>query len=116
MRNARTQRYAKELRYAATDAERHLWYFLRRRNLSGFRFRRQVPIGPYVVDFLCLEASLVIELDGGQHAEAQDYDRRRDDVLRARGLRVLRFWDNHVLQQTDAVLEVVLRELKMPPP
>jgi very-short-patch-repair endonuclease len=114
MRNARTQRRAIELRHAATYAEKHLWHFLRKRNLCGYRFRRQVPVGPYIVDFLCAEIGLVIEIDGSQHAQEHTYDERRARFLAAQGLRVLRFWNNEVLQQTDAVLEVVIRALKKP--
>jgi very-short-patch-repair endonuclease len=114
MRNARTQRRATELRHGATHAEKQLWHFLRKRNLCGCRFRRQVPVGPYIIDFLCTEVGLVIEIDGSQHAEAHTYDERRERFLAAQGLRVLRFWNNEVLQQTDAVLEVVIRALKKP--
>ena len=121
MRDARMQRYARELRCSSTDAERRLWYFLRRRNLLGHRFRRQVPVGPYVVDFLCIDARLVVELDGGQHAEQKFYDAARSDYLVALDLRVLRFWNNEVLQSTSSVLEVIAAELKRrspqePPP
>jgi very-short-patch-repair endonuclease len=88
-----------------------MWYFLRRGRLLGFRFRRQVPIGPYIVDFLCIEAALVIEIDGSQHAEARVYDARRERFLASHGLRVLRFWNTEVLLQTEGVIEVILREL-----
>jgi very-short-patch-repair endonuclease len=88
-----------------------MWYFLRRGNLLGFRFRRQAPIGPYIVDFLCIDAALVIEIDGSQHADARVYDARRERLLAARGLRVLRFWNTEVLLETEGVIEVILREL-----
>lgn len=94
MRNVTLQRYARQLRSASTDAERHLWHYLRRRHLFGYRFRRQAPVGPYIVDFLCVEARLVIELDGGQHSEQKDYDDARTDYLAALDMRVLRFWNN----------------------
>jgi len=72
----------------------------------GAKFRRQHPIGPFIVDFVCIDARLIIEVDGGQHHESQR-DRRRDDLLRGRGFLVLRFWDNEVLQNTEAVLEEI---------
>jgi len=117
MRNQTTQRRARQLRNAATDAERHLWRFLRRRQVGGYRFRRQVPIGNYVADFACLEAKLAIEVDGGQHVEQRTYDDARDTDIEAQGLRVLRFWNNQVLRETDAVLEAILRALRerLPP-
>ncbi|MCE3046442.1 DUF559 domain-containing protein [Legionella sp. 16cNR16C] len=94
------------LRKNSTDAERHLWYYLRANRL-GFKFKRQAPIGTYIVDFLCFEKRLVIELDGGQHMDSQIYDIKRTDWLRAQGFRVFRFWNNEVFQQTESVLEVI---------
>ncbi len=102
---------ARRLRNAPTDAERHLWYHLRRRELAGHRFRRQVPVGGYVVDFACPAARLVLELDGGQHLQQRDYDMQRTRRLQAWGWRVLRYWNDEVLLRTDAVLEDVLRAL-----
>jgi very-short-patch-repair endonuclease len=96
---------AKRLRSTQTDAERRLWYHLRAHRFLDLKFRRQKPIGPYIVDFVCHEKSLVIELDGGQHAEDSRYDAARDAWLRARGYTVLRFWNNEVMQALDAVLE-----------
>nr|VFJ96659.1 MAG: Very-short-patch-repair endonuclease [Candidatus Kentron sp. LFY] len=96
---------ARSLRQNATDAEKLLWRHLRNRQLSGFKFRRQMPVEPYIVDFACLEAKLIIELDGGQHAEQQTYDQNRSRVLGSRGYRVLRFWNNEMLRDMDAVLE-----------
>jgi len=112
MRNSITQNRARSLRNHATDTERHLWRYLRDHQLGGHRFRRQVPIGNYIADFACLEAKLVIELDGGQHQEQAEYDARRDLQMEAQGFRVLRFWDNQVFQETQAVLEVILRALE----
>jgi very-short-patch-repair endonuclease len=86
-----------------TDAEQRLWYHLRAHRFGGFKIKRQVPIGPYVVDFICFEHKLIIEVDGGQHAESET-DRRRDEWLRNEGYRVIRFWNDDVLKQTDAVL------------
>jgi len=96
-----------------TDAERKLWLALRDRRLAGFKFRRQVPVGPFIVDFLCYHARLVIEVDGGQHAESTR-DARRDQWLAANDFRVLRFWNNDVLTQTEVVLETVYEALHRP--
>ena len=90
-----------------TDAERRLWVRLRRRQIYGKRFRRQHPIGPFIADFACPEDGLVIELDGGQHVERKEQDAARTQWLAARGYRVFRFWNNDVLTQTDAVVEVI---------
>jgi len=97
--------HARELRTQQTDAEQLLWGILRAKRFLGFKFRRQHPIEPYILDFYCDELKLAIELDGGQHAEQQTYDERRTRALEARGVRVLRFWNNDVLAQTEAVLE-----------
>jgi very-short-patch-repair endonuclease len=117
MRDRLLIRRAKELRASLSQAERRLWYFLRRNNL-GCRFRRQYPIGPYIADFACVDPRVVIEVDGGQHAEQSKYDESRDRFMRDRGFIVLRFWSNDVLQNTEGVLEVILRavqEKKVPP-
>ena len=98
----------KALRNRMTDAEQRLWQRLRERQLAGCKFRRQHPFFDYILDFVCLEKSLVIEIDGGQHLESEsDRERDRDRRLREAGFRVLRFWSNEVLQQTDAVLEAI---------
>jgi very-short-patch-repair endonuclease len=97
---------AKSLRVTTTDAEITLWYHLRAKRLDGLKFRRQHPVPPYVADFYCEELRLVIELDGSQHDE--DVDSARTQALERQGLFVLRFWDNQVLQETDAVLEAIL--------
>ncbi len=100
---------APALRGTLTDAERLLWALLRNRRLADLKFRRQLPVAPYVVDFACLSIGLAVELDGGQHAE--DAQRRHDAVrtayLRDHGLAVMRFWNNEVLQQTEAVLQQI---------
>ncbi|KTD75625.1 endonuclease domain-containing protein [Legionella waltersii] len=101
---------AKNLRKQSTDAERHIWYNLRANRL-GFKFKRQVPLGVYIVDFVCLEKRLIVELDGGQHLENQAYDMERSVWLNARGFKVLRFWNNDVLQQTTSVIEVIMQAL-----
>jgi very-short-patch-repair endonuclease len=102
---------ARQLRKNMTDAERKLWHYLRLRQLEGHKFRRQVRIGPYIADFVCLKAMLVIEVDGGQHADARAYDSRRDDFLRGQGYRVLRFWNNEVLSNMDGVWLAIVAEI-----
>jgi very-short-patch-repair endonuclease len=103
---SRTRSHARDLRQTSTDAEQRLWYHLRGGRLNGLKFRRQHPIPPYIVDFYCEAKQLVVELDGSQHDEAVDLARMR--FLESCGLTVLRYWDNDVLQQTDAVLEAIL--------
>jgi len=90
-----------------TDAEKALWRELRGRQILGFKFRRQHPFIDYVLDFVCLEIKLVIEVDGGQHMEQADYDRLRSQQLQTAGFRVLRFWNNEVLQSVEAVMEQI---------
>jgi very-short-patch-repair endonuclease len=98
---------ARGLRRTMTDAELRLWRYLRNRHLIGMKFRRQHEIDRYIVDFVCPEASLIVELDGGQHAEMMAADADRTRRLEAMGYRVLRFWNNDVLANTGAVLEVI---------
>ena len=107
---------ARSLRKNQTDAERKLWRRLRARELCGFKFRRQYPIAPYIVDFICVEKRLIVEIDGGQHATMTEIDNTRTEFLNARGYRVLRFWNNEVLQQLDAVLAKILDSLTHPHP
>ncbi|HEY0197193.1 MAG TPA: DUF559 domain-containing protein [Rhodanobacter sp.] len=102
---------ARKLRNAATDAEKHLWRHLRREQLAGCKFRRQYPIASYIVDFVCIPARLVVELDGGQHVDAAVYDARRTQIIEAHGYRVLRFWNDDVLLRTNAVLGEIFRHL-----
>ena len=102
---------SRALRRHSTDAEARLWHHLRDRRLAGCKFRRQVPLGPYFADFACVEKRLIVELDGGQHAEQAQRDSQRSEALREQGFTVLRFWNDQVLQQTDAVLEEILRHL-----
>lgn len=104
--------HARSLRQNQTDAEALLWRHLRGRRLQGFKFRRQHPLGPFTLDFVCLDAGLVIELDGGQHAEDQAYDARRTAVIEQHGLRVIRFWNHEVLNQTPAALERIWQALQ----
>jgi very-short-patch-repair endonuclease len=108
--------YAKQLRQHQTDAEQRLWYHLRAKRFLGLKFKRQKPIGPYIVDFVCFDPALIIEVDGGQHMEQVEYDQRRDDFLRQRGFLVLRFWNNQVLTETAAVLDGIARVALSPSP
>jgi very-short-patch-repair endonuclease len=106
---------ARRLRSAPTDAEAALWYRLRGRRLSGHKFVRQEPIGPYTVDFICRERRLIIEVDGGQHADSQS-DAARDRWLSERNYRILRFWNNDVLANMAGVLETIATALAEAPP
>ena len=113
------RRRARQLRNNATDAERHLWQHLRNRQLDGQRFRRQVPLAGYIVDFICPALKLVVELDGGQHVEQAGYDARRTRTLQVLGYEVLRYWNDDVLLKTGDVLEDILRavlQIKSTPP
>ncbi|MBD3728923.1 MAG: endonuclease domain-containing protein [Sphingomonadales bacterium] len=94
---------ARLLRRNMTDAEQRIWQALRNRALAGLKFRRQVPVGPYIVDFQCRDRQLVVEIDGGQHDEMEDAERTA--FLRAQGYRVIRFWNHEVLENLDGVLE-----------
>jgi very-short-patch-repair endonuclease len=107
----RSTKIAKSLRRTLTDAERKLWYRLRDRRLDGWKFRRQMPIEGFIVDFCCIDARLIIELDGGQHAVRVEADARRTSILEAAGFHVLRFWNNDVLQNIEGVLEEIVATL-----
>jgi very-short-patch-repair endonuclease len=98
--------FARSLRRNSTDAERRLWYHLRSRRLAGLRFRRQQPLGPYIIDFICFEKTLIVEIDGGQHLQAEA-DKTRDRWLHDHGFLVLRFWNNETLTQTQAILQQI---------
>jgi very-short-patch-repair endonuclease len=107
---------ARRLRRAQTDAERTLWFRLRDRRLAGLKFRRQMPIGSYIADFCCEHARLIIELDGGQHADRNAQDMKRTADLAAYGYLVLRFWNNDVINNIDGVLETILTTARQDPP
>ena len=107
---------ARNLRAAQTDAEKALWFRIRNRRLQGWKFRRQHEIDQYIVDFLCPDAALIVELDGGQHGEQVAYDEARTRKLQNMGYRVLRFWNNDVLKNLDSVLEVIVEALASPAP
>ena len=102
---------AQQLRNNPTDAERQLWSALRRRRFAGYKFRRQVPLGTYILDFMCREGRLVIEVDGAQHADREQYDAKRDDWLRAQGFGVMRVTDREVLTALDSVEEAIWQAL-----
>jgi very-short-patch-repair endonuclease len=104
----RTSSLAKRLRRNQTDAERVLWFRLRDRRLAGWKFKRQVPIDRFIVDFFCADGKLIVEIDGGQHDQDRDRDADRTTALEAMGYIVLRFWNNDVMRNTDGVLEVIL--------
>ncbi|MBQ0745645.1 MAG: endonuclease domain-containing protein [Marinobacter sp.] len=105
--------FAKHLRQNMTDAEKLLWYHLRAYRLNGKRFRRQQPLGPYIVDFVHFGSRVVVEADGGQHNDSLS-DKERDAWLRSQGFRVLRFWNHEILRQTDVVLSVIYEALEVP--
>jgi len=96
---------ARVLRRNATDAERLLWKYIRGRRLAGCKFRRQFVIEPYIVDFICLEAKLIVEADGGQHAEQINNDAKRTAFLESLGYKIMRFWNHEILGDINAVLE-----------
>ncbi|PKN39326.1 MAG: DNA (cytosine-5-)-methyltransferase [Deltaproteobacteria bacterium HGW-Deltaproteobacteria-2] len=106
----------KVLRKRPTDAEKLLWKQLRLKQIEGFKFRRQQPIDNYIVDFVCFEKRIVIEVDGGQHATQSEDDIARDTYLRRQEFKVLRFWNNEVLQNINGVLEVIRESCLSPAP
>ncbi len=103
--------YARQLRLNPSKAQQVLWYYLRQKNLKGCKFRREHPTGAYIVDFVCLTKKLIIEIDGVQQATQTVYDARRTEWLQERGYKVLRFWNNEVLANTEAVLNIILKHL-----
>lgn len=103
--------FSRALRNEMTEAELHLWQRLRARQILGFKFRRQHPIGSYILDFACLDIKLAIEVDGGQHNEIQSQDILRSAWLETQGWKVVRFWNNEVLQNIDGVLEQIYNTL-----
>jgi very-short-patch-repair endonuclease len=106
---------ARQMRHEPTDAERKFWSCVRGRGFGGYKFKRQYPIGRYIVDFVCLEHRLIVELDGGQHALQEDYDAERTAYLEARGFRVMRFWNDEFLKHPNEMLEGVLLFLEGSP-
>jgi very-short-patch-repair endonuclease len=110
-----TQR-SRDLRTHATDAERKLWSILGNCRLAGVRFNRQVPIGPFICDFVARSRKLIVEADGGQHSEALDYDHRRTAFLTARGYHLIRFWNNDILENLEGVAQAINEALTLTPP
>jgi len=102
---------ARILRQSMTDAERRVWQILRSQQINGFKFRRQVPIGRYIADFVCHEARLIVEIDGGQHEPSAPREIERTAFLQSEGHRVLRFWNNEVLENLDGVSQAIAEEL-----
>ena len=109
----KTRLRSRQLRSNMTDAERKLWSLLRRRGVLGARFRRQHPIGAYFADFCCLEHKLVVEIDGGQHADLEEYDQKRTRFFESHGFKVLRFWNHEVLTNLEGVVAEIAS--KLPP-
>ena len=109
--NKKLKTYAKTLRQTMTPEEQVLWYLLRNRRFADYKFRRQHPVGPFILDFACYQPQLAIELDGGQHDENHRYDERRTQWLEGRGWKVLRFWNNELSENTEGVLTVILEAL-----
>lgn len=105
------RRFARAMRLDATDAERRLWQALKAKQLAGFKFHRQVPVDGYILDFVCFEARVIVEVDGSQHAESTA-DIRRDAHFRAHGFRIIRLWNDEVLRNLDAACLAILAELK----
>ncbi|MBF0106277.1 MAG: endonuclease domain-containing protein [Deltaproteobacteria bacterium] len=101
--------FAKDLRINASDAENKLWHYLRSKSLLNLKFRRQAVIGRYIVDFVCHEKKLVIELDGGQHYAQEEYDKKRSRWLEGEGYKVIRFDNNEFLKNVDGVLEIIVQ-------
>lgn len=104
------------LRQNSTGAEKCLWQHLRNRRLAGWKFRRQTPIGPYVVDFVCQEQKLIVEVDGGHHEAQAEDDKLRTAWLESQGFRVIRFWNNEVMTNLDGVIAVILETSEHPHP
>jgi very-short-patch-repair endonuclease len=109
--------FARALRKRSTDAENILWRQLRAKKLLGLKFRRQEPIGRYIVDFVCHEKKVIIEIDGGQHSVDKEKDQERDHWFKTKGFEVLRFWNNDVLKKTEEILEIIMKTcLESPSP
>ena len=107
---------AKRLRKEMTDAERVMWRELRAHRFAGFKFKRQEPLGSYVVDFVCYEVKLIVDLDGGQHADQKEADEDRTRWLSSRKFRLVRFWNNDVLTNIAGVMHVIEKNLSPSPP
>ncbi len=106
------QKCAKAMRREQTVSEAILWKALRARSLLGFKFRRQVGFGPFIADFYCAESKLIIEADGSQHADNVEYDSKRTEFFTSQGIRVMRFWNNEIIQNLDGVLTIITATLQ----
>jgi very-short-patch-repair endonuclease len=107
MKYRSTTQKARDLRKTSTDAERLLWKYLQAKRLNGLKFRRQEPIGTFIVDFVCFEKSLIVEVDGGQHVREKAKDEERTKWLEDQSFKVLRFWNNDVMKNVEGVLRVI---------
>ena len=116
--NEKLKQPSRQLRDNMTDAKRYLWTKIRMKQLKGYQFYRQKPIGDYIVDFFCPKAKLVIEVDGSQHYsdETTEYDRIRDEYLMSLGLRVMRFTNTEVMKNIEGVIESIIKEIPLSPP
>lgn len=106
---------ARHMRHEPTDAERKFWLAVRGRQFGGYKFKRQYPVVAYIADFVCLEQKLIVELDGGQHAQQAGYDAERTAYLQTQGFRVLRYWNDEFLRMPNVILEDVWRALNAAP-
>ena len=116
MREEAKKDFARKLRVLSTDVEQKLWNRLRNKAIFNHKFRRQHTLGPYIVDFACLERHLIVEIDGGQHAHQLDRDRKRTEFLTTKGFHVLRFWNNEVQENLEGVLSAIEIALSSPHP
>ena len=107
--------HARFMRHEPVAPEKKFWSRVRDRRLGSHKFKRQVLVGSYIVDFICIEQKLIVELDGGQHAERRVYDEKRDAFLRAQGFRVMRVWNIDLMENIDGVMDIVLQELERSP-
>ena len=110
-----TRIYARVMRREPTDCEKKFWYQVRDRRLGGHKFKRQVPIGSYIADFVCIDRKVIVELDGGQHADRIAYDVKRDSLLNEKGFRVIRILNVDFLENPDGVMEMLLNALDAAP-
>ena len=111
----RNRTFARTMRRIPTEPEKLFWSRVRDRRLGGYKFKRQMAIGSYIADFVCVERKLIIELDGGQHADRKEYDEKRDAFLRSKGFRIIRVWNIDLLQNIDGVMEMLSVELDSAP-
>ena len=114
--NKTLRQRSRDLRKNLTPAEQKLWHGIRGKQLQGFKFRRQMVLGNYIVDFVCLERRLIVEVDGGQHLDNANYDLQRDQWLQSQNFTVLRFWNNQILNEFESVLESIAEHLTQNPP